>query len=190
MEVIIQRIPTGIPLKYFDVDAKDCENFWRNRQTIKHLFIREINRTIIKPHNQLAFTFIGYDITYSVNQKTKLVEKLTILESVIVYLPKWKQFRSKPSRMQNRYLSFLKKALYHENKYHGYLYEEKQLDFLYKVLKNIKQPTITKVSSNIKKFQSRLIKEQELSHLKAPKGKPFCFTHPLLNEKISKVKNL
>lgn len=186
MDVEITRIPSGVPIKYFEVNAKDCETFWKALQTPKHLFIREINKKIVKPSNQLAFTFIGYDITYSVNNKTNLVQQLHITENVIVYLPKWNQFKLKAPRMQNRYLSFLKKALYHEYKYHVYLYEEKQIDSLYKVLRNIKKPTLLNVTSTIQKFNLRLVKEQELSHASAPRGKPFCYKPSMIKMKAKR----
>ena len=154
----------------------------------KLVFIRDINKTIIKPHKYLAFTFIGYDISYSVNEHTKLVEKVKIQENVIVYLPKWKQFSNKPIRLQQRYFSFLKKALYHEYKYHVYFYEEKQLDTLYYTLKNIQKTNIRDIQTVIRNFQRKLITEQEKSHENAPKGKPFCYkisySKPFKNLKI------
>lgn len=179
MQVEIQRIPPGIPIKYFDVDANNCDLFWKNLQRSKPLFIREINKTIIKPHRYLAFTFIGYDITYSINKKTKLVEKLKINESLIVYLPKWSHFRLNGQKIKQKYYTFLKMALYHEYKYHVYLYEDKQLDYLYKVLEKIKRPTLERVTHTIRQFQRRLIKEQEISHANAPKGTKFCFETPM-----------
>ena len=130
MQVEIQRYPKGVPIKYFSIDAKACRMFWENLKKPKRIFIRDINKTIVKPTNYLAFTFIGYDVNYRVNQKTKVVEKLSIIENVIVYLPRWNQKDSNSQRIQNRYFLFLKKALYHEYKYHVYLYEEKELIFL------------------------------------------------------------
>ena len=174
LKIKIERIPKGVPLKYFEVNAKDCESFWKELQTPKHLFIREINKKIDKPSNQLAFTFIGYDITYSVNQTTNLVEKIHIKENVIVYLPKWNQYKLKPPRIQKRYISFLKKALYHEYRYHVFLYEEKQLISLYQGLSKIKNTSLDNITSYIKKFHMKLVKEQELSHASAPKGITFC----------------
>ena len=165
-------------LKYFEIDANSCDAFWNNLQKPKALFIREINKTIVKPNRYLAFTFIGYEITYSTNTKTNLVEKLKINENLIVYLPKWNQFRLKESKVQKRYYYFLKMALYHEYKYHVYLYEDKQLDYLYNALKNIKNPTLERVTNTISKFQVKLIKEQEISHAKAPRGKKFCLESP------------
>ncbi len=178
MRVEIQRVPPGIPVKYFDIDAINCETFWNHVQQPKPLFIKEINKRIIKPHRYLAFTFIGYDITYQLNKSTKLVERLKIQENVIVYLPKWNQFRSKGSKVKQRYYTFLRMALYHEYKYHVYLYEDNQLDNLYKLLRNIKHPTIERVSYAIRKFQKKLIEEQEISHANAPKGTKFCSENP------------
>ena len=174
MKIEIQRIPPGVPLKYFEVNANDCETFWKELQTPKHLFIREFNKKIFKTSNQLAFTFIGYDFTYSVNQVSKLVEKIHIRENVIVYLPKWNQYKLKPPRIQKRYMSFLKKALYHEYQYHVHLYEDKQLDSLYQGLSNIKNTNFKNINSYIRKFHMKLVKEQEISHASAPKGKTFC----------------
>lgn len=178
MQVEIHRFPNGIPLKTFEVNATSCEIFWNQLQLPKLIFIREIDKKIIKPNNYLAFTFIGYDITYQVNQKTKYVEKLKIDEQVIVYLPKWNQLKIKAPKIQKRYYTFLKMALYHEYKYHVYLYEDKQLNFLYKLLENIKNPTLPRVAWTIKKFQKKLIKEQEISHARAPRGQKFCFQSP------------
>lgn len=187
MQVKIQRYPKGVPIKYFSVDATTCDSFWESLKRPKRIFIRDINKQIVKPTNYLAFTFIGYDINYKVNQKTRIVEKLSIIENVIVYLPKWNQKNLKTQRLQNRYYSFLKKALYHEYKYHVYLYEEKQLNFLYETLKNLKNPTLARVSRKIRNFQTILIKEQEISHASAPRGKPFCLPktkiHPFSQSK-------
>lgn len=190
MQVKITRYPTGVPIRYFEVDAITCDIFWRNLKKPKIMFIRDINKTILKPANYLAFTFIGYDITYSVNQMTKIVEKMTITENVIIYLPKWNQYRKNSSRIQKRFFSFLKKALYHEYKYHVYLYEERQLHYLYNVLKNLEKPTLTRVAKTIKNFQRMLIQEQELSHVSAPRGKSFCLRNTnsfqyLKNRKIN-----
>ena len=185
MYIEIKRLPPGVPLKYFEIDAKDCFDFWNILKLPKQLFIREINKTIIKPHNYLAFTFIGFDITYSVNQRTRMVEKLTISENVIVYLPKWRQFKKKSPFLQKRYYTFLKMALYHEYHYHVYLYEEKQLTVLYTMLGRIKRPTVRNISTVIKNFQEKMVKEQEISHSNAPKGKPFCYS--MSNFKNSRI---
>ena len=160
MDVKIKRIPQGVPLKYFYIDAAICSMFWDRLTEKKHLVIHEIQKSIMKPKNYLAFTFIGFDINYAVHEQTNIVHKLTIYETVIIYLPKWRQIRFMPFILRNRYLKFLKKAFYHE--------------YRYNVLKSIKHPTYENVSDTIKQFQNKLIIEQEWSHARAPKGKPFC----------------
>ena len=59
-----------------------------------------------------------------------------------------------------------------------FIYMKKRNSFFYKTLKNIKNPTLSRVSKTIRNFQTILIKEQEISHAKAPRGKSFCLNTP------------
>lgn len=182
MKVILRRFLKGNSVRYFNINSIECSNIWKELKLPKVAYLEELKRPLLKPKNFLAFTSIVHTFSYSYNSITKIVEKVIIYEIVIIFLPKLKRMYLIKPDMRFRWLRFLNLAKLHEKIYHFDFYYLKQRRYLIKSLKKLKNPTKKELDEWIIHFNKKLVKEQEKSHMKAPKAEFICS-----NDYLSKI---
>jgi len=168
MKVTFEMDPDSNLRKEFVVSAKNCRDVEIELVRPRKLQIPWKPFVIDKEAGELA-KFHSRRGSYKtiIDRSTKFILEVTFSEQIGIFYPKWKQLRSQPSVVQEKWKEMIRQAEKHEEGIHWEQYRKKKAE-VENFLRSKTNYTSSDLTRYLKNVDDDLDKEQKLAHEKAP----------------------